>query len=121
MPIGCGGCEAHGYGQKTDSGHAAKWLESKHVESLQKTAAPASLVCWWVAGATPMTLDALVSNWTILVIPKLQSRIAIVAQLTVNGCALHRYLLSLLEKAGSVFSQRQGPLPFAVLNVSAKR
>jgi hypothetical protein len=90
-------------------GDPHKRLDSKHLEGLQKTVSRA-LVALWVTGAALITLDALVKDWGILSNPKLQSKIAIVTLLTINGYALHRYVLPLLQRAGSLmrlsFSQR---------------
>jgi hypothetical protein len=90
-------------------GDPHKRLDSKHLEGLQKTVSRA-LLALWVTGAALITLDASVKDWGILWNPKLQSKIAIVTLLTINGYALHRYVLPLLQKAGSLlhlsFSQR---------------
>jgi hypothetical protein len=90
-------------------GDPNKRLDSKHLEGLQKTVSRA-LVVLWITGAALITLDASVKGWGILANPKLQSKIAIVTLLTINGYALHRCVLPLLQKAGSLlklsFSQR---------------
>ena len=90
-------------------GDPHKRLDSKHLAGLQKTVSRALLVLW-VTGAAIITVDASVKGWGILANPKLQSKIAIVTLLTLNGYALHRYVLPLMQKAGSLlrlsFSQR---------------
>jgi len=84
-------------------------LDDEHLEGLQKTVFRALLVLW-ITGAALVTVDASVKGWGILANPKLQSKIAIVMLLTLNGFALHRYVLPLMQRAGSLlrlsFSQR---------------
>jgi hypothetical protein len=92
-------------------GDPDKRLDPAHLAHLQKTVARA-LLALWVTGAALVSLDAYLSanGWGILFNPKLQSKIAIVSLLTLNGVALHSYVLPWLQKAGSLlrlsFSQR---------------
>jgi hypothetical protein len=90
-------------------GDPDKRMDSQHLVSLQKTVFRALLVLW-VTGAALVTVDASVKGWGILANPKLQSKIAIVMLLTLNGYALHRFVLPMMQKAGSLlrmsFSQR---------------
>lgn len=84
-------------------------LDSKHLSDLQKTVSLA-LIALWITGVAIISLDASIKGWSYFGNPKLQSKIAIVALLTVNGFALHKYVLPLMQKAGSLlqlpFSQR---------------
>ncbi len=90
-------------------GNPNQRLDARHLEGLQKTVSRA-LVVLWITGAALITLDASAKGWGILANPKLQSKIAIVTLLTINGYALHRYVLPLLQTAGSLlklsFTQR---------------
>ena len=49
-----------------------------------------------------VTLDASIKGWGYFANPKLQSKIAIVMLLTMNGFALHKYILPKMIKAGSL-------------------
>jgi hypothetical protein len=84
-------------------------MDAQHLADLQKTVSRA-LIALWVTGVAIVTLDASVKGWGYFANPKLQSKIAIVMLLTINGFALHKYVLPLLQKAGSLlrlsFSQR---------------
>lgn len=84
-------------------------LDPEHLSQLQKTVSRA-LWMLWLTGVALVSLDAYSKGWGYFSNPKLQSKIAIVMLLTINGFALHRYVLPLLQKAGSLlklsFSQR---------------
>ena len=84
-------------------------LDPNHLSSLQQTVSRA-LVVLWLTGVALVTVDAIGKDWGILANPKLQSKIAIVCLLTLNGFALHRYVMPMLQKAGSLlrlsFNQR---------------
>lgn len=84
-------------------------LDSNHLSDLQKTVSRA-LIALWVTGVAIVALDASIKGWGYFANPKLQSKIAIVCLLTLNGFALHKYVLPLMQKAGSLlklsFSQR---------------
>ncbi|UUZ76752.1 hypothetical protein LP414_04110 [Polaromonas sp. P1(28)-13] len=84
-------------------------LDSKHLSDLQKTVSLA-LIALWITGVAIISLDASIKGWGYFANPKLQSKIAIVMLLTLNGFALHKYVLPLMQKAGSLlklsFNQR---------------
>ncbi|UUZ76528.1 hypothetical protein LP414_02175 [Polaromonas sp. P1(28)-13] len=84
-------------------------LDSKHLSGLQTTVSRA-LVVLWITGVAIISLDASIKGWGYFANPKLQSKIAIVMLLTLNGFALHKYVLPLMQKAGSLlklsFNQR---------------
>ncbi len=84
-------------------------MDAQHLADLQRTVSRA-LMALWITGAAIVTLDASIKGWGYFANPKLQSKIAIVMLLTINGFALHKYVLPLLQKAGSLlrlsFSQR---------------
>lgn len=84
-------------------GDRDKGLNPGHLESLQKTVGRA-LLTLWVTGAALVSLDASTNpaGWGILENPKLQSKIAVVTLLTINGVALHNYALPWLKHAGSL-------------------
>ncbi len=87
----------------------AERLDSNHLSDLQTTVSRA-LIVLWLTGVAIISLDASIKGWGYFANPKLQSKIAIVALLTVNGFALHKYVLPAMQKAGSLlkltFSQR---------------
>lgn len=91
------------------NGNLNERLDRDHLVSLQTTVSRA-LLALWVTGVLLVTLDASIKGWDYFANPKLQSKIAIVALLTLNGFALHKYVLPLLMRAGSLlrlsFSQR---------------
>ena len=91
------------------NGNLNERLDRDHLVSLQTTVSRA-LLALWVTGVMLVTLDASIKGWDYFTNPKLQSKIAIVALLTLNGFALHKYVLPLLMRAGSLlrlsFSQR---------------
>lgn len=76
-------------------------LDSKHLTDLQKTVSIA-LIALWITGAGIIALDVSLKGWDYFGNPKLQSKIAIVGLLTLNGFALHKYVLPLMQKAGSL-------------------
>lgn len=84
-------------------------LDPEHLSQLQKTVS-AALWMLWMTGAVLVSLDVYLKGWNYLSNPKLQSKVAIVMLLTLNGFALHKYVLPLMQKAGSLlhlsFSQR---------------
>ncbi len=84
-------------------------LDSKHLTELQKTVSFA-LLALWVTGAGIIALDVSLKGLEYFGNPKLQAKIAIVCFLTLNGLALHNYVLPLMQKAGSLlkisFKQR---------------
>ena len=84
-------------------------LDSRHLSDLQKTVSRA-LLALWITGAAIIALDASIKGWGYFANPKLQSKVAIVMLLTLNGFALHKYVLPLMQKAGSLlklsFNQR---------------
>jgi len=84
-------------------------LDARHLSELQTTVTRALLVLW-VTGAAIIALDVSLKGLDYFGNPKLQSKIALVALLTLNGIALHRFVLPMLKKAGSMlklsFSQR---------------
>jgi hypothetical protein len=84
-------------------------VDAQHLADLQRTVSRA-LIALWATGIAIVTLDATIKGWGYFANPKLQSKIAIVTLLTINGFVLHKFVLPLLQKAGSLlklsFSQR---------------
>ena len=76
-------------------------LDSQHLSDLQKTVSRA-LLALWITGAAIIALDASLKGWGYLANPKLQSKVVIVMLLTLNGFALHKYVLPLVQNAGSL-------------------
>ena len=72
-----------------------------HIDYLQKVVS-GSLVVLWLTGIAIISLDASQKGWEYFLNPKLQAKIAIVVLLTVNGFFLHRSILPLMKKAGSL-------------------
>ncbi len=90
-------------------GDPAHKLDRNHLSNRQKTVSRA-LIALWITGVVIMALDASLKGWDYFANPKLQSKVAIVMLLTLNGFALRKYVLPLMQKAGSLlrlsFSQR---------------
>jgi hypothetical protein len=90
-------------------GNPEERLDPKHLLDLQKTVSRA-LLALWVTGAAVVILDASIKGLGYFANPKLQSKVAIVTLLTVNGMALHKYVLPWMQKGGSLlrlsFNQR---------------
>lgn len=84
-------------------------LDPRHFSDLQKTVLRA-LIALWITGIAIISLDASIKGWLYFSNPKLQSKVAVVMLLTLNGFALHKYVLPLMQKAGSLlrlsFSER---------------
>lgn len=78
-------------------------LDARHLASLQTTMTRA-LLALWITGAAIIALDVSVKGLDYFGNPKLQAKIAIVALLTLNGFALHSYVLPLMKKAGSMLN-----------------
>jgi hypothetical protein len=78
-------------------------LDAKHLSELQKTVSRALLVLW-ITGLGIIALDVSLKGWAYLGNPKLQAKIAIVCLMTMNGCVLHKYVLPLMQKAGSLLN-----------------
>jgi hypothetical protein len=72
-----------------------------HLSYLQKVVSGA-LVALWVTGIAVISLDASEKGWEYFLNPKLQAKVAIVLLLTVNGFFLHRSILPLMKKTGSL-------------------
>ena len=87
----------------------AEKLDAGHLSQLQKTVSLA-LIALWVTGIAIVSLDASIKGLGYFANPKLQAKVAIVALLTLNGFALHKYVLPLMQRAGSLlklsYSQR---------------
>jgi hypothetical protein len=88
-------------------------LDPGHMAGLQKTVSRA-LLGLWITGAAIITLDASLKGGGYFANPKLQSKVAIVMLLTVNGYALHKYILPMLQKAGSLFNLPLSQRSFAL-------
>jgi hypothetical protein len=88
---------------------ATEKLAPTQLTNLQKTVSRALLVLW-ITGLGIIALDVSLKGWAYLGNPKLQAKIAIVCLMTMNGCVLHKYVLPLMQKAGSLlnlsFNQR---------------
>jgi hypothetical protein len=84
-------------------------MDASHLSELQ-TMVSRALFALWITGAGIIALDMSVKGWEYLFNPKLQSKVAIVALLTINGVLLHKHVLPWMQKAGSLlklsFSQR---------------
>lgn len=76
-------------------------LDPSHLSNLQKTVLRA-LFALWITGAAIIALDASTKGWAYFANPKLQSKLAVVMLLTLNGYALHRYVMPVMQKAGSL-------------------
>jgi hypothetical protein len=84
-------------------------VDTAHMESLHRTVSRA-LIALWLTGIALVSLDVLLKGAGTLANPKLQSKIAMVCLLTINGLVLQRQVLPFLRKAGCLmrltFSRR---------------
>jgi hypothetical protein len=76
-------------------------LDSKHLMGLHKTLTRALLVLW-LTGVGLVGIDVLSKGIDVLSNPKLQSKIAVVVLLTINGVVLHSAVLPMLQRAGAL-------------------
>jgi hypothetical protein len=76
-------------------------LDNQHLVDLQKTVSRA-LLALWITGAGIISLDVSLKGLEYFGNPKLQAKIAIVCLLTLNGFALHKFVLPWMQKAGSL-------------------
>jgi len=83
--------------------------DPKALQTLQSTVSRA-LAVLWVTGVAIVALDVSVKGLDYFLNPKLQAKIGLVVLLTANGVLLHRTVLPMLQKAGSLlklnFDQR---------------
>lgn len=92
-------------------GDSAAPADPNHLDSLQKTVSYA-LAVLWVTGVTFIVWDVAAKGWDMgyFANPKIQAKIILVALLTMNGVLLHKTVLPLMQKAGSLlkltFNQR---------------
>ena len=75
--------------------------DPEHLDYLQKVVSGA-LAVLWLTGIAVISLDATEKGWEYFLNPKLQAKVAIVLLLTVNGFFLHRSILPLMKKTGSL-------------------
>ncbi|MDO8457719.1 MAG: hypothetical protein Q7T07_12525 [Burkholderiaceae bacterium] len=80
---------------------ASEKIDSRHLSDLQKTVSRA-LIALWITGAGIIALDVSLKGLAYFGNPKLQSKVAIVMLLTLNGFVLHKYVMPLLQQAGSL-------------------
>ena len=84
-------------------GDSAGLSDHKHMDSLQKTVSRA-LVMLWVTGVAIIAMDVSAKDWGYFANPKIQAKISLVVLLTINGVLLHKAVLPLLHKAGSLLN-----------------
>ena len=82
-------------------GDTAGLSDHKHLDGLQKTVSRA-LAVLWVTGVAIIAMDVSAKGLGYFANPKIQAKIGLVVLLTINGVLLHRAVLPLLQKAGSL-------------------
>jgi hypothetical protein len=84
-------------------------VDEKHLGGVQDTLRRALLVLW-LTGSGLVAFDVWTKGIDVLLNPALQSKVGIVALLTINGVVLHRTVLPMLKRAGALmrltFSER---------------
>ncbi|WP_200947337.1 hypothetical protein [Ramlibacter sp. Leaf400] len=75
--------------------------DPSHFKSLH-TVVSRSLIVLWITGVALVALDVYLKGAGTLANPKLQSKIAMVVLLTINGLALQQFVLPWLKKTGSL-------------------
>ncbi len=88
---------------------AASGSDAEHLDHLQTTVSRA-LLALWITGIAVVALDASVKGWNYFANPKLQAKIGLVVLLTINGVLLHRTVLPLMQKAGSLLQLKPSQL-----------
>jgi uncharacterized membrane protein len=88
--------------------------DSKHLNELQ-TIVSVSLIALWITGAGIVALDASIKGWDYFANPKLQAKVTVVCLLTINGILLHRRVLPLMEKTGSLLNMSLSQCSLALL------
>jgi hypothetical protein len=90
-------------------GNSRETIAPGHFAQLQKIVYFA-LIALWVTGAVLVSLDAYMKGWGYFTNPKLQAKVLVVLLLTLNGFALHKFVMPSMEKAGTLlklsFNQR---------------
>ena len=84
---------------------AAAPHDRRHLATLQHTVS-AALAALWVTGVTIVAMDASEKGWAYFGNPKLQAKIGLVVVLTINGVLLHKTVLPLMQKAGSLLKMK---------------
>jgi len=87
--------------------------DSEHLDQLQSTVSRA-LLALWITGIAVVALDASVKGWSYFENPKLQAKTGLVLLLTINGVLLHRTVLPLMQKAGSLLKLKPAQLHLTV-------
>ena len=77
----------------------------EHLAMLQRTVSSA-LAALWVTGVLIVAVDASEKGWVYFGNPNLQAKIGLVTLLTINGVLLHRTVLPLMLKAGSLLKMK---------------
>jgi hypothetical protein len=84
-------------------------MDPRHLGALHRTLARALLVLW-LTGSALVAMEVWSKGLVVLANPKLQSKVAIVILLTINGVVMHHMVLPLLQRAGALmrlsFSKR---------------
>jgi hypothetical protein len=73
-----------------------------------------ALIGLWVTGIALVGLDTALNGWEYLLNPKLQAKVLIVVLLTLNGALLHRAVLPLMKRVGSLANLRSSQRTLAV-------
>jgi hypothetical protein len=84
-------------------GDSAGPSDYEHMDSLQKTVSRA-LAVLWVTGVAIIAMDVSAKGWGYFANPKIQAKIGLVVLLTINGVLLHKTVLPLLHKVGSLLN-----------------
>ncbi|HET8745995.1 MAG TPA: hypothetical protein VFM98_10345, partial [Ramlibacter sp.] len=84
-------------------GRASERAHLQDMQELQSVVTDA-LIVLWATGIALVPFDATLKGggWNYFANPKIQAKIAVVCLLTLNGLALHNFVLPWLRKAGSV-------------------
>lgn len=80
-----------------------------------KTVVSLALIVLWISGIALISIEMITKGGVALENPKLQAKILIVAFLTINGVFLHKTILPLIEKFGSVLKLPQNNRRLAIL------
>lgn len=86
--------------QKLVSGQDAD-EDSNHLDTLKRIVSYA-LAALWISGIMVVGLDMLGKGTEYLLNPKLQAKVLVVTLLTINGFALHAFVMPAIKRAGCI-------------------
>ncbi|CAD5110188.1 hypothetical protein [Zestomonas carbonaria] len=94
-------------------GGGSSTQDSDHLAKLKDTVLIA-LAALWITGLMIIGLDVSIKGMEYFLNPKLQAKILIVTLLTINGFALHQFVMPAMEKAGCILKMAPNARTLAI-------